>query len=129
MFGDIGRKRKELLEGIQELDAMAETRGLDPEDKSKKADMSKELENTLLCEEIQWHQKSIALWLKEGDRNTRFFHKVANSHCRYNHVEALRINGSLSYNPVEIKEHIVQFYQNLYSERSLWRPRMDNQSF
>jgi hypothetical protein len=29
VFGDIGRKKKELLEGIQELDAMAETRGLD----------------------------------------------------------------------------------------------------
>jgi hypothetical protein len=43
---------EELLEGIQELDAMAETRGLDPEDKIKKANMSKELENTLLCKEI-----------------------------------------------------------------------------
>jgi hypothetical protein len=52
VFGDIGRKKEELLEGIQELDAMVETRGLDPEDKIKKADMLKELENTLLCEEI-----------------------------------------------------------------------------
>jgi hypothetical protein len=129
VFGDIGRKKKELLEGIQELDAMAETRGLDQEDKMEKADLLKELENTLLCEEIHWRQKSRALWLKEGDINTRFFHKVANSHSRYNHVEALRINGSLSYNLVEIKEHIVQFYQSLYSARSLWRPRMDNQSF
>ena len=73
VFGDIGRKKEELLEGIQELDAMAVTRGLDPEDKIKKADMLKELENTLLCEEIQWRKKSRALWLKEGDRNTRFF--------------------------------------------------------
>jgi hypothetical protein len=105
---------------------MAETRGLDPEDKIKKADMSKELKNTLLCEEIQWRQKSRALWLKERDRNTWFFHKVADSHHRYNRVEALRINGSLTYNSVEIKKHIVQFYQNLYYERSLWRPRMDN---
>jgi hypothetical protein len=51
-----------------------------------------------------------------GDRNTRFFHKVANSHCRYNRVEALCINSSLFYNSMEIKEHIVQFYQSLYSE-------------
>jgi hypothetical protein len=101
VFGDIGRKKNELLEGIQELKAMAE--GLNQEDKIKKADLSKELENTLLCEEIHWCQKSRALWLKERDRNTRFFHKVANSHHRYNRVDALRINGSWSYCPVEIK--------------------------
>jgi hypothetical protein len=73
-----------------------------------------------------------ALWLKGGgggDSNTRFFHKVANSHRRYNHMEGLRINGILSHNPVEIKDHVVQFYQRLYSERSTWRPKIDNQVF
>jgi hypothetical protein len=42
------------LEGIQELDAKAEFGGLEGDEKIKKADMSKELENTLLCEEIHW---------------------------------------------------------------------------
>jgi hypothetical protein len=126
---NIGRKKKELLEGIQEMDVLAETRGLVQEEKLKKADMSKELEKTLLCEEIHWRQKSRALWLKEGDRNTRFFHKVANSHRRYNRVEVLSINGVLSDDPNEVKDHVVQFYQNLYSERNTWRPKMDNQDF
>jgi hypothetical protein len=44
-------------------------------------------------------------------------------------VETLRINGALSYDPNEVREHIVQFYRNLYSERSTWQPRMDNQIF
>jgi hypothetical protein len=44
-------------------------------------------------------------------------------------VEGLRINGVLSYNTDEIKDHVVQFYQRLYTERSNWRPRMDNQVF
>jgi hypothetical protein len=61
VFGDIGRK-KELLEGIQELDVLAKTKGLVQEEKLKKADMSKELENNLLCEKIHWHQKLRALW-------------------------------------------------------------------
>ncbi|XP_059451141.1 uncharacterized protein LOC132181936 [Corylus avellana] len=118
-----------ISENNLELDELAESRGLDQEEKIRKADKLKDLENTLLCEEIHWRQKSKALWLKEGDRNTRFFHKMANSHRRYNRVEVLRINGALSDDPVEVKEHIVQYYQSLYSEQSSWRPRMDNQQF
>jgi hypothetical protein len=108
---------------------LAKNRRLMEEEKLKKEDMSRELENTFLCEEIHWQQKSRALWLKEGDNNTRFFHKVANSHRRYNRVETLRIDGVLSNDPNEVKEHVVQFYCNLYSEQSIWRPRMDNQAF
>jgi hypothetical protein len=142
VFGDIGRKKKkkkkkkqkkkekkELLEGIQEMDVLAENRGLTEEENEKKEDMSRELENTLLCEEIHWRQKLRALWLKEGDSNTRFFHKMANSHRKYNRVETLRIDGVLSNDPNEVKEHVVQFYRNLYSEQSNWRPRMDNLAF
>jgi exonuclease III len=129
VFGDIGRKKRELLEGIQEMDVLAENRGLLEEEKMKKEDMARELESTLLCEEIHWRQKSRALWLKEGDSNTRYFHKMANSHRRCNRVETLRIEGVLSNDPNEVKEHIVKFYQNLYTEQSNWRPRMDNQAF
>ncbi|XP_059623170.1 uncharacterized protein LOC132266333 [Cornus florida] len=47
-------------------------------------------------EEISWHQKSRALWLKEGDRNTKFFHKLANASRRCNHVGRIHVNGSQS---------------------------------
>jgi hypothetical protein len=67
--------------------------------------------------------------LKEGDNNTKFFHRVANSHRRYNHVGALRINRAMSSDPVEIKEHIVQYYDKLYTEQSTWQLRVDGLSF
>ena len=41
-------------------------------------------------EEIFWRQKSRELWLKERDKNTRFFHKMANAHRRMNILEKLR---------------------------------------
>jgi hypothetical protein len=67
--------------------------------------------------------------LKEGDNNTKFFHRVANSHRRYNHVGALRINGVMSSDPMEIKKHIVKYYDKLYTEQSMWRPSVDGLSF
>jgi hypothetical protein len=115
VFGDVG---KELLEGIKELEGLEESQGLMEEEQVRKSDMIMEMEKTLLFEEVNWRQKSRALWLKEGDNNTKFFHRVANSHRRYNHVGALRINGAMPTDPMEIKEHIVNYYDTLYTEQS-----------
>jgi len=91
--------------------------------------MSREMEKTLLFEEMNWRQKSRALWLKEGDKNTNFFHRVANSHRKFNHVDSLNINGATSKNLVEIQKHIVQYFNKLYFEQCSWRPMVDGLSF
>ena len=33
------------------------------------------------------------LCIKEGDNNTKFFHKMANSHRRFNHLRTLEVDG------------------------------------
>jgi hypothetical protein len=120
IFGHVGKRKKALLEEIRELDSFQEER--DEEEKRKKMLLTMELERNLLCEKISWRQKSRALWLKEGDNNTKFFHRVANSNRRVNSIESLMVNGSLSSNPSEIKEHMIHFYSKLFTERSGWRP-------
>jgi hypothetical protein len=80
-------------------------------------------------EEVSWRQKSRILWLKEGDKCTKYFHSMANSRRRYNTIDSLMIDGTLSNNQVEISDHIVKFYQKLFSEQCRWRIRVDDLEF
>jgi len=67
--------------------------------------------------------------VKEGDKCNKFFHSIANLNRRYNSIDSLLIGDSISSNPAEIGEHVVQFYQDLFSEKHRWRPRLDDLSF
>jgi len=69
------------------------------------------------------------LWLKEGDKCTKFFLRMVNSNGRNNSIESLVVNDSVSTNHAEIREHIVQFYDNLFTEQFSWRPRLDGHIF
>ena len=64
--------------------------------------------------EVSWRQKSKVLWLKEGDNNTKFFHKMANSHQRYNYMERVEVDGVVYEEAPEVREKVVQFYESLY---------------
>lgn len=61
------------------------------------------------------------LCIKKGNNNTKFFHKVANSCRKYNHLSILEVDGVI-YEESEVAAQVVQFYKNLYLELERWRP-------
>ena len=80
------------------LDAKEETHRLTAEEKLVQVNLRSDIEKSTLLEEISWRQKSRVLHLKEGDTNTRFFHRMANSNKKNNGIENLMVNGTLSSN-------------------------------
>jgi hypothetical protein len=88
-----------------------------------------ELDKLAHFEETSWRQKSRVLWLKEGDNNTKFFHKIANSNRRRNLMEKLEVDGIIYSEDSIIRDKAVQFYETLYMETKDWRPFVDDLSF
>ena len=106
-FGNVDRQKKQLLEELKILDAKEEELGLTDREKCYRADLRSLVEHLLSLEEISWRKKSKMLCIKEGDNNTKFFHKMANSHRRYNHLRILEVDGVVFEEEFEVTAQVV----------------------
>ena len=89
------------------LDAKDGEFGLSEVEMSERVVVRSQLENLLSLEEISLRQKSRMLCIKEGDNNTKFFHKVANSRRRYNHLSVLEVDGVIYEEDSEVADQVV----------------------
>ena len=83
-FGNVTFKKQALWSKLNDLDAKEETHSLSVEEKLEQTNLHIDIEKLTLMEESSWRQKSRVLHLKEGDANTRFFHRMANSNRKKN---------------------------------------------
>jgi hypothetical protein len=68
----------------------------------------------LYHEEMMWLQRSRISWLREGERNTRFFHMKAKWRARKNKIRKLkRGNDSWCDESNEVKGMATEFFANL----------------
>ena len=66
-----------------------------------------------------WKQRSRALWLKEGDHNTKFFHNRASHRYKRNRIEELKNEaGVVCTNEEEISDILIDYYQQLFTTAS-----------
>ena len=71
----------------------------------------------LLKEEVQWRQKSRVKWIKEGDCNSKFFHRVATGRRSRKFIKSLISERGETLSNIEvISEEIVNFFGKLYSK-------------
>ncbi|CAA0805733.1 Unknown protein, partial [Striga hermonthica] len=81
----------------------------------------KELEDSHLKEEEFWSQKARLQWLKEGDRNTKFFHAMTLYRRKRNAISRLVDNqGLVADTPELIELAIIKFYKSLFETEGSW---------
>jgi hypothetical protein len=68
-------------------------------------------------EETLWRKKYRIKWLKEGERNTKVFHRSMLQHCHTNRITQLVLKRGLEIQKhVDIKKELLPYYKNLLTE-------------
>ena len=114
-FGRVGYRKNLALEQVEYWDAKEKISRLSLEELEGRKEAREDYKKWVLLEEITWRQKSREMWLKKGDRNTGFFHKMANAHRRRNNVERIKINRVWLTEENGIREGIANAFRLLLS--------------
>ncbi|XP_062014092.1 uncharacterized protein LOC133730534 [Rosa rugosa] len=69
----------------------------------------------LSLDEAYWRQRSRVLWLKEGDRNSAFFHRKASNRRSRNKVVGITdLGGQWHTDPAQVASVFVDYYENIF---------------
>nr|BAE79385.1 unnamed protein product [Ipomoea batatas] len=73
-----------------------------------------ELNEVLVQEETLWFQKARTDWIRNGDRNTTFYHRSALIKRNRNRVRFLKLQGAWTDDADLLTEHIINFFSTLF---------------
>ncbi|XP_012827280.1 PREDICTED: uncharacterized protein LOC105948608 [Erythranthe guttata] len=103
-IAEIRKKLKVLKSGL-----------ISEENKAEVKELQAELENLYVDTDMYWRQRSKVQWVREGDRNTSFFHAKATTRKRINTVNKIKDNsGFWRDKPEEIEKVISDYFEEIF---------------
>ncbi|KAH1203108.1 putative ribonuclease H protein [Glycine max] len=125
---DLCSQVKQLQQNLNDLENSMSSQPSEQQAKQLKKVQSELWEKANLHESIM-RQKSRSKWIKEGDRNSSYFHKLINYSRRRNALRGLMIDGAWVEDPSLVKAEVLQHFQNRFQEPHAHRPNLDGISF
>ncbi|PNY03176.1 ribonuclease H [Trifolium pratense] len=114
VFGNVHSYVKDAEDSVAEIQNQIQLNGcIDSLRDSEKRALDK-LDEALKRQEWFWHEKSKVNWHVEGDRNTKYFHRIAKRKNTTKAMSSIRVDEKLITDPQQIADHVVNYYQNLF---------------
>ncbi|XP_058763699.1 uncharacterized protein LOC131637125 [Vicia villosa] len=125
-----GKKDLEIQEEVNEInhrDLLLEVEAEEshPEIVTKRKEATRRFWRNLRIKENMLAQKANLKWLKEGDSNSGFFHKVMKEKRRYNHIGPINTSEGVLDSVLEIKEHVVRHFSKKFEEEEGISPLLE----
>ena len=89
-FGNIFKAKREAEQKLQEINQIIISEGFTEERKIQVDSLQNKWEDRWMQEEIFWRQKSRVQWIREGERNTKFFQRSTLDHRSHNRISKLK---------------------------------------
>ncbi|GAU39667.1 hypothetical protein TSUD_60340 [Trifolium subterraneum] len=87
-----------------------------PDDLRRYMELERTRADLLQKEETLWWQRNIATWLKDGDRNTKFFHGKANQRKKTNCIKKLKDDDEIWWSGQDNVEKVfLHYFADLFS--------------
>ncbi|XP_026410667.1 uncharacterized protein LOC113305890 [Papaver somniferum] len=127
-LGEVDSKLEELEDVFTELDAIEHANnGLLTSQWEERAAARKEYCNLSIIKDEKW--RSRAIHFKYFEKNTKYFHRLANDRRRRSYIGAIKVDGVLTYDVNEIKDDIVAFFQDIFQSQQQRIVTADNMQF
>ena len=124
VFGDLRERKSAIIFEIERLSTFRTRREFKPRSICFEDSEKEKLGDILIKEEVHGRQSSRIKWIKEGDSNFKFFHRVANGRRKRKFINSLMSEeGENLRSSDDISEEIMNFFGKLYSKsgRNSWR--------
>jgi hypothetical protein len=117
IFGNINTEKNDIEEKMKKLQETCMREGYTEDRKREELQMTQEWEARCQQEETLWHQKSHIRWLKEGERNTKFFHRTTMARRAHNKILKIKDQDGIEREShQEIESAMVRHFHGIAQE-------------
>ncbi|KAK3225737.1 hypothetical protein Dsin_005599 [Dipteronia sinensis] len=114
----------EIEKKLSEVEFKAVNEGWSESLRTERTSLTSKLWTQLRIEEQQWRQKSRVRWLKDGNKNSKFFHVMCQTKRRCNQIGELVINGVVCKDPPSIRGEIYRYFKEHYRQGFRNKPKL-----